>query len=275
MDWTECSRSAPRQKPSPPPPRPVTAPCPPALLLRASLLMGMSAVTRRQEEGDSGAVQTRLGAAGPVTDPNPSMVHGVPVPSGALCVPRVRHPSLVPRAQWIGRGSPAAGVRVLVFGKRASGTLRNAGFCLFSGPSVTGLHPANCSQRKTACRNKSPGRSTLPGWPCVRHGSRIPGWVWGPPITRVLGLRNLLPSLLPPSLQHPSKQVSPPWAWRPPQGERLCSQSVEVLRPLGVGGSIYLFLSHTNASFCGGGLMPRAKGLKPCSVHSESCIPQI
>lgn len=147
--------------------------------------------------------------------------------------------------------------------------------CLFSGPFITGLRSAICSQGKAAHPDEWSGHHALPVWTLsVTQGSP---WADSGPGHRELVLWNLLLSL-PPSLPAPPQLVGvfSLWAWCPPQGEHPGSQSVEVPRPLGAGRRLYIPLPQSRkCKFLGWALRPLTQDLRPCSVRSENPIPQM
>lgn len=181
-------------------------------------------------------------------------------PPGAVCIPHV----LAPAFHHLYSVSPAEETRLWeclysASEERASWTLRKAGFFLYSQDLfVTGLHSANCSQRKTACLNKFSSHWPLPIWTCFRNGRRIPEQIGGP---RSPGAGAL--QLCPPSLPCLPRSVCP--CTTPASrclfflglgtstGRGPAFPACGGPQARGGGGFIYLFLSHANASFCGGG----------------------
>lgn len=176
-------------------------------------------------------------------------------PPGAVCIPHV----LAPAFHHLYSVIPAEETRpweclYSASEERASWTLRKAGFFVYSQDLfVTGLHSANCSQRKTACLNKFSSHWPLPIWTCFRNGRRIPEQIGGPRSPGAGALQLCPPSLpcLPRSVC-PCTTPGPWWGW------------------------LYIPLPQSRkCKFLWWRLRPVTKDLKPCSVCSERCIPQI
>lgn len=169
--------------------------------------VGVSVGKGRQEEGGSGAVQTRLGAVGPVTDPDPSVGHGAPVPLGALCAPRARHPSLAPCVPWIGRGGSAAGVLCWAWEeswwntkkRRLLSILRT--FC--NGSTLQTAHKG----RLPVVTSRLAAVSSQAGPVSVTAAESLGGFGGPPGSPGCWGSGSFCPPSSPLSLPHPSKQV--------------------------------------------------------------------
>lgn len=153
------------------------------------------------------------------------------------------------------------GVSVLLPEQSWLNTKKSRLLCLFSGPLVTGLRSANCSQGKAARRNAILVWTTL----VVQES---PGRL-GAPVT-LSWCSGTFCSLSPP---HPSKQTcfSPGLVPSrcPPQDERPRSQSMEVPRPRVGWVALYTSSSVMQMQVFVVGFRPPTKDLKSCSVRSE------